>query len=105
MDALRAANFPKQEIVFQVLYLRAHNGWAWVDVSPLDKKGKPVAEGATQLLHLEKGAWRQIDLSKVPDDPENPLGALESSPGFIKNLRKMYPDVPIDLFPKHKRKA
>ena len=103
MDSLRAADFPKQDVVFKVLYLQVHDGWAWVDYSPLDKKGKAVAEGGTQLLHLVKGTWQQIDLSKVPDDPANPLGAQESSPGFVKNLRKMYPDVPTDLFPKHKK--
>jgi len=103
MDALRTANFPKQEVVFKVLYLRVHDGWAWVDVSPLDQKGKPVAEGGTQLLHLVKGAWQQLDLSKIPDDPANPLGAQESSPGFVKNLRKIHPEVPEDIFPKHKK--
>lgn len=101
MDALRADWFPKQEVVFVVNYLRVHNGWAWIDASPQDAKGVPVSEGGTTLLQKQKDGWRVIDLSKIPEDPKNPLGMQEASPGFIKNLRKVYPDIPVDIFPKH----
>jgi len=104
MDALREdfKNGNGQEVVFKVNYLKAHNGWAWTDTTPLDAKGKPVAEGGTSLLHNENGAWKVIDLSTIEEDPDNPMGQEEASPGFIKNLRKKYPAVPLDIFPKHK---
>jgi hypothetical protein len=96
MDALRGG----QQVVFQVHYLKVHGGWAWVDVSPLGRQGKPTAEGGPELLHQEHGVWKVLDLSKVPDDPEDPLGPEDASPGFIRNLLKTYPGVPKDIFPK-----
>ena len=85
---------------YKVHYLKVHNGWAWADVTPLDTKGKPVAEGGPQFLRQKAGIWTVLDLSKVPDDPNDPLGAQDASVGFIKNLRKKYPAVPKDIFPK-----
>lgn len=105
MDALRE-NFKADtgaQVIFQVHYLKVHNGWAWVDVTPLDDRGKAVAEGGPSLLHYEKAKWTVIDLSTVPEDPDDPLGNQDASPGFIKNLRQKYPAVPTDIFPKHRK--
>jgi hypothetical protein len=96
MDALRG----NQQVVFQVNYLKVHNGWCWVDTTPLDKHGRATAEGGPNLLHLENGKWRVMDLSKVPDDPNDPLGPEDASPTYIKNLMKTFPGVPRDIFPK-----
>lgn len=96
LDVLRA----DQEITFKVHYLKVHRGWAWVDTTPLDKQGKATAEGGPNLLHLEDGKWQVLDLSKVPEDPNDPLGAEDASPGFVKNLLKIFPGVPRDIFPK-----
>jgi len=82
-------------------YIKVHNGWAWVDSTPLDHKGQPVAEGGTSLLHQEQGKWKVIDLSKIPRDPNDPpIDEEEASPGLIRNLVKKYPDLPKDIFPK-----
>jgi hypothetical protein len=91
------------QVQFLVNFLKVHSGWAWADVTPLDGKGKPVAEGGPQLLHREEGGWKVMDLSKVPEDPKDPLGAEDASPGFVRNLQKTYPGVPADIFPKKKR--
>src|SRR5215510_5551657 len=91
------------QVTFMVNYLKVHNGWAWTDVTPLGKDGKPVAEGGPQLLHLEKDKWVVIDLSKIPEDPNDPLGPEDASPGFIKNLQKKYPGVPTDIFPRKRK--
>jgi len=96
LDALRG----DQQITFQVHYLKVHRGWAWIDTTPLDKQGKAVAEGGPNLLHLEYGKWKVLDLSRVPEDPSDPLGPEDASPGFIKNLLKTFPGVPRDIFPK-----
>ncbi len=90
-----------QTVTYQVHYIKVHHGWAWVDTTPLDDKNKPVAEGGPQLLHFENDKWAIIDLSKVAEDPDDPMGIEDASPGFIKNLRKLYPQVPLDIFPKH----
>ena len=99
LDALRGV----QQVVFQVHYFKVHNGWCWIDTTPLDKRGRPTAEGGPNLLHLENGKWKVMDLSKVPDDPDDPLGPEDASPTFIKNLIKTFPGVPRDIFPKPTR--
>jgi hypothetical protein len=96
MDALRGSD----QVVFQVHYLKVHHGWAWADVTPVDSKGQATAEGGPNLLHLVAGKWQVLDLSKVPEDPKDPLGAEDASPGFIRKLRKTFPGVPADIFPK-----
>jgi hypothetical protein len=96
LDALRG----DQQVVFKVHSLRVHNGWAWIDVTPLDKQGNAVAEGGPNLLQLERGKWKVLDLSKVPDDPNDPLGPEDASPRYLKNLRKTFPNAPADIFPK-----
>lgn len=92
-----------QEIQFKVHYLKVHNGWAWADVTPLDAKGKAIAEGGTSLLQFQDGKWSSIDLTTIPPDPDNPMGDQEASPGFINNLHKKYPKVPLDIFPKKQK--
>jgi len=96
MDALRG----NQNVIFQVNYLKVHNGWAWVDTTPLDSKGRATAEGGPNLLHLENGKWKVMNLDKVPDDPNDPLGPEDASPTYIKNVMKTFPGVPKDIFPK-----
>src|SRR5499427_4321153 len=96
LDALRG----DQQVQFQVHFIKVHNGWAWVDTTPLDKSGRATAEGGPNLLHLEDGKWKVKDLSTVPDDPRDPLGAEDASPGFVKNVIKTFPGVPRDIFPK-----
>jgi len=96
MDALRG----NEDIRFQVHHLKVHNGWAWVDTTPLDKSGHPTAEGGPNLLHFENGKWKVMDLSKVPEDPDDPLGAEDASPAYVRNVMKTFPGVPKDIFPK-----
>ena len=98
LDALRTDD----QVSFKVHFLKVHNGWAWIDVTPLGKDGKPVAEGGPSLLHHEQGEWKVQDLSKVPEDPHDPLGPEDASRGFVRNLRKTFPGVPADIFPKPK---
>jgi hypothetical protein len=96
LDALRAG----EKVTFKVHHLKVHAGWAWIDVTPLGEDKRPVAEGGPSLLHYEDGGWKVLDLSKVPEDPKDPMGREDASPGFVKNLIKMYPGVPRDIFPK-----
>jgi len=93
LDGLRG----DQKVVFKVHYLKAHGDWAWVDVTPLDDKGKAVAEGGTSLMHKENGAWKASDLSALPEDPDNPM--QEPTPKFVKQLQKAFPGLPADIFP------
>jgi hypothetical protein len=96
MDALRG----NQDVVFQVNSLKVHNGWCWVDTTPLDKQGRATAEGGPNLLHMENGKWKVMDLSKVPEDPNDPLGPEDASPAYLKNVTKTFPGVPRDIVPR-----
>jgi hypothetical protein len=96
LEALRGGDALK----FQVHYLKVHNGWAWIDTTPLDTSGRPVAEGGPNLLHFESGKWMIIDLSTVPEDPNDPLGPEDASKVFVANIRKTFAGVPADIFPK-----
>ena len=96
LDALRG----DQQVQFQVHFIKVHNGWCWVDTTPLDKNGRATAEGGPNLLHLEDGKWKVKDLSTVPEDPRDPLGAEDASPNFVRNVMKTFPGVPRDIFPK-----
>jgi len=99
MDALRG----DQKVVFKVYYLKVHGDWAWVDTTPLDKKGKAVAEGGANLVHKENSAWNVVDLSVIPEDPDNPMGPDDPDPKFVKAVQKAFPGVPADIFPPRKR--
>jgi len=41
-----------------------------------------------------------MDLSKVPEDKNDPLGPEDASPTYIRNLRKTFKGCPTDIFPK-----
>jgi len=99
LDALRG----DQKVVFKVFYLKVHGDWAWVDTTPLDEKRKPVAEGGANLIHKENGAWKVVDLSVIPEDPDNPMGPDDPDPKFVKAVQKAFPGVPGDIFPPRKR--
>ena len=100
LDALRADSSEKKA-VYQVHFIRVHNGWAWVDTTPLYSTTKqPTAEGGPNLLHIVNGQWKVMDLSKVPEDPNDPMGAEDASATFVRNLRRTYKDCPADIFPK-----
>lgn len=96
LDALRG----NQAVKFKVHFVKVHHGWCWIDTTPLDNDGRATAEGGPNLLHLENGKWKVRDLATVPEDPKDPLGAEDASPGFVKNVMKTFPGVPRDIFPK-----
>ena len=88
---------------FLVNYLKVHNGWAWINVTPLDASGKPVADPAPLLFHNENDKWVSKDLNDVPTDPDVHVGPLEPSAKYIKALQQKYSGVPTDIIPgKHR---
>lgn len=95
MDGLRG----DQKVVFKVYSLKVHGDWAFVDVTPLDEKGKATAEGGASLMHKIDGSWKIMDLSVLPEDPDNPMGPDDPNPKFVKAVQKAFPGVPADIFP------
>jgi hypothetical protein len=97
LDALRGS----ENIIYKVNFLKVHNGWAWIDTTPLDPATKqPTAEGGPNLLHFVNGKWNVMDLSKVPEDKNDPMGAEDASPTFVRNVRRTFKGCPADIFPK-----
>src|SRR5205085_9521231 len=85
---------------FKVNILNVSGDWAFADVTPLDKAGRPLAEQKVAVLHhlhrsdgSDKG-WKELDLSKVPADPNEE----EYGPGFQRNIRKTFPFLPKEIF-------
>jgi hypothetical protein len=84
---------------WKVNILNISGDWAFADVTPLDKAGHPLAEQKVAVLHHvhSKGndqGWKELDLSKVPSDPNEE----EYGPGFQKNIRKTFPYLPREIF-------
>jgi len=92
-----------QPAKFLVNYLKVHAGWAWINVTPLDADGKPVADPAPLLFHNEDSKWVSKDLFDVPTDPNDHVGPLEPSPKYIRALQQKYPGVPADIVPGKRR--
>jgi hypothetical protein len=83
MDSLRKDQ-GDEKVVFKVHHLKVHAGWAWVDVTPLD----------------EKGSWKVMDLTSVPEGSDDPLGPEDPTPKYVKSVQQTFPGVPADIFPK-----
>lgn len=89
-----------KEASFKAHLVTISGDWAYADVTPLDKAGRPIAEGGPHVLHRGKAGWKDLDLAKVPADPKDPLGPEDSSPGWVRNVQRTYPGVPAKIFPK-----
>ena len=103
LDAVReeykgGADQPAQ---FQVNYLKVHNGWTWIDVTPLNEGGKPVADPAPLLFFNANGKWVAKDLNDVPMEGDDHMGPHDPSPKYLEAVQKKYPGVPADIFPAH----
>jgi hypothetical protein len=86
-------------VSWKVNILNISGDWAFADVTPLDESGNALAEQKVAVLHhiRSKGrdqGWKELDLSKVPADPNEE----EYGPGFQKNIRKTFPFLPKEIF-------
>jgi hypothetical protein len=85
---------------WKINILNISGDWAFTDVTPLDKAGHPLAEQKVAVLHHIHGSggedkgWKELDLSKVPADPNEE----EYGPGFQRNIRKTFPFLPREIF-------
>jgi hypothetical protein len=87
-------------VKFLVKHFKVHDGWAWINVVPLDKSGEPEGEEWPSLLQEKNGKWVIIDLIKIAADLDDPVGPMEPSAKFLREVQKRYPGVPDDIFPK-----
>jgi hypothetical protein len=87
-------------VKFQVKHFKVHNGWAWINVVPLNPKGEIEGEEWPSLLEEKDGKWIIIDLIKIAADLDDPVGPMDPSEKFSREVQKRYPGVPSDIFPK-----
>lgn len=90
-----------QPAKFKVNYLKVHQGWAWIDVTPLDGSGQPVGDPAPLLFSNENGKWMSKDLNDVMTEGKGHSGPHDPNSKYLKALQKKYPGVPADIFPAH----
>lgn len=102
MDTLRGeyTTGSGANVKFQVKHLKVHNGWAWVNVVPLDPSGKPEGEEWPSLLQQKGSKWVFIDLIAIAAAIDDPVGPMDPSAKFLKAVQKKHPGVPSDIFPK-----
>ena len=95
MNALRAGRFPKEanNVIFQVNYLKVHNGWAWASVTPQDHNGIHVAERCSALLHFEDGMWKTAEPGKLPIDTAKMNGEKGVDRAFVNSILEALPAV------------
>jgi hypothetical protein len=90
------------KITFRVIYLKVHNGWAWVQAEPRSSLPKErFPENSGFLLRLKAGRW---DVVKLPSMDDNGDGAFNPSPADLQRIRKMYPSIATDIIPVEKRR-
>jgi hypothetical protein len=88
-------------ITFVVNYLKVHSGWAWVYAEPRSSDpNDQFGENSGFLLHQEDGQWKVMKLPPMVDDPDDPENLDYPAPRDIERIRKMYPSIPADIFPK-----
>ncbi len=91
-------------VKFEVKYFEVHNGWAWINVVPLNPKGEIEGEEWPSLLQEKDGKWIIIDLIAIAEELDDPVGPMEPNAKFLAAVKKHYPDVPSDIFPKAKER-
>src|SRR5581483_3262225 len=82
----------RKHLVLVVPYLKAHNGWAWIQVNPQSADGKQHYESQSGLLQ-EKATNKWTLLEWMP--AEEGTGYTK----YFKNLKAKYPAAPPDIFP------
>lgn len=110
MDALREAYKGSRNgdgqpnrgrITFVVKYLKVHSGWAWVYAEPQSSDANDqFGENSGFLLHEDEGQWKVMKLPPMIDDPDDPENLDYPGRKDVERIRKMYPSVPADIFPK-----
>jgi len=87
-------------VKFEVKYFKVHNGWAWINVLPMNPKGEAEGEEWPSLLEEKNGKWVIVDLIKIAEELDDPVGPNDPSAKFLAAVKEKYPDVPADIFPK-----
>lgn len=105
MDALRAEynnnHSYRGKVTFVVNYLKVHNGWAWTYPEPRSSDPHDqFGENSGFLLHQVQGQWQVMKVPPMVGNPDDPENLDYPSRKDVERMRKMYPSVPMDIFPR-----
>jgi hypothetical protein len=100
INDFRAAYHPhKAKLRFKIIYLKMHGSWAWLYAEPMPNGVDAFGETYGSLLHKSKVKWKIMDLPKFVEDSNDPEKLDYPNEADVKEIRRMYPSVPIDIFP------
>lgn len=84
------------EVIFEVHFLKVHQGWAWIHASPRSRDDRQHYEPVYALLKQEGGRWLVVEFPCTEEDNPECVGY----PGFFHKLRTRFPAAPRDIFPR-----
>jgi hypothetical protein len=82
----------RKNLVLVVVYLKVHDGWAWIQVNPQSSDGRRHYESQSGLLQ-EKTTNKWTLLEWMPAEEGTDYTK------YFKNLKAKYPSAPPDIFP------
>jgi hypothetical protein len=105
MDALREDynnnHRYRGNITFVVQYLKVHNGWAWTYPEPRSSDPHDqFGENSGFLLHQVNGRWQVMKVPSKVNDPDDPENLDYPTRRDVERMRKMYPSIPTEIFPR-----
>jgi hypothetical protein len=80
---------------FIVQDLKVNNGWAWVFAMPQSRDGEIQYAPVYALLHHQEGSWKVKAYTRTEKGKRDFLSAT----GYLKKLKKRFPEAPSDIFP------
>jgi hypothetical protein len=89
----------KGKLRFKVIYLKVHGSWAWLYAEPMSNGVDAFGETYGSLLHKTKGKWKLMDLPEFVEDPNDPEKLEYPNAADVKEIQRLYPAIPIDIFP------
>ncbi len=84
------------DVVFVVKHLKVKNGWAWAHTLPQSPDGSNRYEDVSALLQLQDGAWTVVEIPCGEDENPDCL----NGPEYFSGLKRRFPGVPTEIFPR-----
>ena len=81
----------RKNIVFDVPYLKVHNGWAWIQVNPKSADGRQHYESQSGLLQQTGNKWTLLEWMPAEEGTDYTK--------YFQKLKAKYPSAPPDIFP------
>lgn len=81
----------RKNLVLDVPYLKVHNAWAWIQVSPKSADGRQHYESQSGLLQQTANKWTLLEWMPAEEGTDYPK--------YFKKLKAKYSLAPSDIFP------